>query len=880
MIAAAKFDITSLVQWSKSGDAVPQSSDAPQQTFSDSLLAASKASTETESTGGSNTGAGRRQKSATEETPAASVAADGVAVSAQTATAQTRPDQPVVLTQQAPASMANGASAQAMFEGVTRFNDASGEAGNGVLALPALKAPTASAGQMADASSRAAATQRGSSQTASVSRGAKEQSANAPIEASRQAGNGTSNADANRVQLAASHAVFDATATVAYNAGANAESNLAPETKGDVDQGSDSAAILGGFSMAARIAQAGNGSSSAGANGVRLAVSNARSDSSATTASNASFDSTPAVASNARADSSATSASNASANADSNPVQNTKSSAVQGSDLAAAVGGFAKAAQVAQAGNGTSNASANDVQSPVSNVTSDANATTAASTDANAISSQVQSAKGNAAKGSDSSTVLDGIAKPAGNADPVPVLRTAGNAEAVSSQANDVQASASQAASGFSQIASLTQESGRLATGAGIENAIPEIGATETHAPASDAGPSATAKGKDNASGHGDSVQAQSIVANTAPSSIPAAVPNAITNAPGSGSSAPVAHAALHASVKDAASNGASTEQTNAHAGAQVESAQAGDTSVPSGVAGQAAQVNQMGMGFTETMKPSASNVNPVSGTKAQDATGANGKDTANDVSGVKQHAQSTSDQPGSQSGSQSATTSGDQNQIVITTQGQNAAPAQTNFAAHTVVAGAATSVASTMTASAAPSTGAHAGSAGSGAPATGGAGSASTAAPQASQVVNSAKLIQSMGQSEMRVGMRSNEFGNISISTSSTKDSITAQISLEHSELAKELAAHLPEVQARLGGDQAVNVRIDMNGGTAGHGTGTSSSMSNGSADQSRGGRQQSSNAVQGYASNGMVERQSSAAVAAAATGYSIQDARLDIRV
>ena len=111
---------------------------------------------------------------------------------------------------------------------------------------------------------------------------------------------------------------------------------------------------------------------------------------------------------------------------------------------------------------------------------------------------------------------------------------------------------------------------------------------------------------------------------------------------------------------------------------------------------------------------------------------------------------------------------------------------------------------------------------------------------PQALPAINTAKLIQSMGQSEMRVGMRSNDFGNISISTSATRDLISAQISLDHGELARTLAAHLPEMQARLGGNQAMDVRIDMNGQRAEQSAGTSAGMSNGSADQSRGDRQQ----------------------------------------
>ena len=119
------------------------------------------------------------------------------------------------------------------------------------------------------------------------------------------------------------------------------------------------------------------------------------------------------------------------------------------------------------------------------------------------------------------------------------------------------------------------------------------------------------------------------------------------------------------------------------------------------------------------------------------------------------------------------------------------------------------------------------------------------------------------MGQSEMRVGMRSNDFGDISISTSATRDLISAQISLEHGELARTLALHLPEMQARLGGSQAMDVRIDMNGQATGQGTGTSPGMSSGSADGSRGDRQQKGGATSSQSGAGFAGPGSSIAAA-----------------
>jgi hypothetical protein len=101
----------------------------------------------------------------------------------------------------------------------------------------------------------------------------------------------------------------------------------------------------------------------------------------------------------------------------------------------------------------------------------------------------------------------------------------------------------------------------------------------------------------------------------------------------------------------------------------------------------------------------------------------------------------------------------------------------------------------------------------------------------QSLPTINSARLIQTMGQSEMRVGLHTSDFGNISISTSATRDMVSAQILLDHGELAKTLVAHLPEIQARLGADGPLQIRVDMNGQAANQGGGTSQGLSQSSA-------------------------------------------------
>ena len=55
------------------------------------------------------------------------------------------------------------------------------------------------------------------------------------------------------------------------------------------------------------------------------------------------------------------------------------------------------------------------------------------------------------------------------------------------------------------------------------------------------------------------------------------------------------------------------------------------------------------------------------------------------------------------------------------------------------------------------------------------------------------AKFVQGMNQSEFRVGMQSQEFGNIDIRTSVARHMFSAQISVEHGDMAKSMTAQLP---------------------------------------------------------------------------------------
>jgi len=364
-------------------------------------------------------------------------------------------------------------------------------------------------------------------------------------------------------------------------------------------------------------------------------------------------------------------------------------------------------------------------------------------------------------------------------------------------------------------------------------------------------------------------------------------VPSAIVDVSSSADPAPVLHDGVNPSARGAVgpkSSTVSTSQANPPAVTTDPSGLATDLIVPGATVDQLAALLQPGGGLLVDAQASASKVSPAGVAKPPSAIAvADAKDGAhnagNDATGLKQHAQAASQVTSSQTGSQGTAQSGDQSQGDASQQGQGAVLAQVNFANHTIAAidhaqngGVAAPLQTAPTPSGVP--GHTAKTADIAAPAT-------IALPQPVPVINTAKLIQSMGQTEMRVGMRSNDFGNISISTSANRDLISAQISLDHGELARTLAAHLPEMQARLGGNQAMDVRIDMNGqATTGQGAGAQPGMSNGSPDGSRGERQQKGSATSSRSGDGFAAQGSSIAAAGLPSGEGRLDTRLDIRV
>jgi hypothetical protein len=64
---------------------------------------------------------------------------------------------------------------------------------------------------------------------------------------------------------------------------------------------------------------------------------------------------------------------------------------------------------------------------------------------------------------------------------------------------------------------------------------------------------------------------------------------------------------------------------------------------------------------------------------------------------------------------------------------------------------------------------------------------------------LHSARLLESLGQSELRVGMKMGDLGNVEIRTQLHHDQLRAEISVERGDLGRSLAAEMPAVQQKL---------------------------------------------------------------------------------
>jgi len=95
-----------------------------------------------------------------------------------------------------------------------------------------------------------------------------------------------------------------------------------------------------------------------------------------------------------------------------------------------------------------------------------------------------------------------------------------------------------------------------------------------------------------------------------------------------------------------------------------------------------------------------------------------------------------------------------------------------------------------------------------------------------ANSLLHSARLVERIGQTELRVGIQAGEFGNVDIRTSMVRNQFTAQISVERGDLGKVLAAELPSLQNKLSEQRLPMANITLqnqsSGGSAGFGQGS----------------------------------------------------------
>jgi hypothetical protein len=138
---------------------------------------------------------------------------------------------------------------------------------------------------------------------------------------------------------------------------------------------------------------------------------------------------------------------------------------------------------------------------------------------------------------------------------------------------------------------------------------------------------------------------------------------------------------------------------------------------------------------------------------------------------------------------------------------------------------------------------------------------------------LSSAQLIQSMHHSEMRLGMQSEEFGSISISTSLNHQALSAQISIDHSELSRALAVHLPSIEEKLGNAYGVQARVEVRDAV----NSNTSSYSN-SGQQSKENRESRGGTPSG--STGVALERMNALPSSVTNSVAVSSSRLDIRI
>jgi hypothetical protein len=139
---------------------------------------------------------------------------------------------------------------------------------------------------------------------------------------------------------------------------------------------------------------------------------------------------------------------------------------------------------------------------------------------------------------------------------------------------------------------------------------------------------------------------------------------------------------------------------------------------------------------------------------------------------------------------------------------------------------------------------------------------------------INTAKVMQSMQGSEMRVGMHSAEFGNVSVSTMLNRQSIAAQISFEHMDLGKAIAQHLPSIEAKLSSEYGMNAKVEVRDQSL------SSAADSGRGEERRGNGSATASSTTALSSGSTVTDTVDSLATSSIAATLSEGARLDIRV
>ena len=93
--------------------------------------------------------------------------------------------------------------------------------------------------------------------------------------------------------------------------------------------------------------------------------------------------------------------------------------------------------------------------------------------------------------------------------------------------------------------------------------------------------------------------------------------------------------------------------------------------------------------------------------------------------------------------------------------------------------------------------------------------------AASSTPLIHSGKLVERIGEAELRLGIRAGEFGSVDIRTSMVRNQFTAEISTDRGELGRAMAAELPSLQDRLSEHRVPVGNISLQNNPGGHSAG-----------------------------------------------------------